>query len=134
MLCIQISDVPTWQFVYSIVQFDLGLCSKPSFTVASFKEYSDDKDNPLATLTWTPFVLVNIYFLPSKLSPQNTKVFGRKSTVVKWNYWIFCLHPLTVHQKMPSLDFQNELSKSKTIRILSDFFPLKNNCLGEHFL
>jgi hypothetical protein len=28
------------------------------------------------------------------------KVFGRKSTVVKWNYQILCLHPVMVCQKL----------------------------------
>ena len=55
-------------------------------------------------------VLVNIYFSPSK-------VFGQKSTVVKWNYQILCRHPLTVRQKVPILDFQSEFSTSKIIRI-----------------
>lgn len=47
----------TWQLVYSIIQFDLGLWMRPSLMVTNFNEYSEDKDNPLATLTWTPRVI-----------------------------------------------------------------------------
>ena len=50
-----------------------------------------------------------------------SKVFGQESTVVKWNYQIFSLHLVTVHQKVPILDFQSEFSMSKIIRI----FPKK---------
>ena len=45
------------------------------------------------------------------------KVFGQESTVVKWNYQILGLHPVTVRQKVPLLDFQSEFSMSKIIRI-----------------
>ena len=46
-----------------------------------------------------------------------SKVFGQESTVVKWNYQILSLHLVTVHQKVPILDFQSEFSMSKIIRI-----------------
>ena len=45
------------------------------------------------------------------------KVFGQESTVVKWNYQILGLHPVTVCQKVPILDFQSEFSMSKIIQI-----------------
>ena len=45
------------------------------------------------------------------------KIFGQESTVVKWNYQILSLHPVTVRQKVQILDFQSEISVSKIIRI-----------------
>ena len=45
------------------------------------------------------------------------KVFGQKSTVVKWNYQILSLHLVTVCQTVPILDVQSEFSMSKIIRI-----------------
>ena len=50
------------------------------------------------------------------------KVFGQESTVVKWSYQILCLHLVTVHQKVPILDFQSEFSMSQIIRIFLIFF------------
>jgi hypothetical protein len=63
-----------------------------------------------------------------------SKVFGQKSTVVKWNYQILCLHPVIVGQTVPVLDFHSEFSVSKIVRIFLIFFSLKNNCLWAHFL
>ena len=51
-----------------------------------------------------------------------SKICGQKSTVVKWNYQILCLHPLTVCQKVPILDFQSEFSMSKIVQIFLIFF------------
>ena len=55
------------------------------------------------------------------------KVFGQESTVVKWNYQILSLHLVTVHQKVPILDFQSEFSMSKIIRIF-----LKKNFIEKY--
>ena len=62
------------------------------------------------------------------------KVFGQESTVVKWNYQILSLHLVTVHQKVPILDFQSEFSTSKIIRIFLKKFSLKNINLSAPFL
>ena len=43
------------------------------------------------------------------------KVFGQESTVVKWNYQILSLRLVTVCQKVPILDFQSEISMSKSL-------------------
>ena len=45
-------------------------------------------------------MLVNIYFLPSKLYGSQKHSFWPKTTVVKWNYQILCLDPVTVRQKL----------------------------------
>ena len=65
--------------------------------------------------------VVNIYFSQA-VWVLKSKVFGQKSTVVKWNYQILCLHPVTVGQKVPILDFQSEFSMSKIVRIFLIFF------------
>ena len=46
---------------------------------------------------------------------------------------MLCL-PLPARRKVRKLDFQSEFSISKIIRIFLNFFSLKNNRLGAHFL
>ena len=72
--------------------------------------------------------VVNIHFLLRNLAGS------KKSTVDKWNYQILCLHPVTVGQKVPILDFQSEFSMSKIIQIFLGFFSLNNMNSGAHFL
>ena len=46
---------------------------------------------------------------------------------------MICL-ALPARRKVQKLDFQSEFSMSKIIRIFLNFFSLKNNRLGAHFL
>ena len=61
------------------------------------------------------------------------KVFGWKSTVVKWNYQIWRIGVVASCQKVQKFDFQSQFSMSKSSESFW-FFLLKNMNLGAHFL
>ena len=69
----------------------------------------------------------------SKKGYEIKKIFGSKSTDVKWNYQIWRIGVLASWQKVPKLDVQNEFSMSKIIGIFL-IFSLKDTNLGAHFL
>ena len=68
-------------------------------------------------IIWVAEQVIGVYFSEYLLFAYQavwvlkSKVFAQKSTVVKWNYQILCLHLLTI------LDFQSEFSTSKIVRI-----------------
>ena len=67
------------------------------------------------------------------------KVFGKKSTVFKWNYQILKIWVMGSCQKVPKFDFQSQFSMSKIIRIFLNFFHRRISnkehiCCYWHFL
>ena len=77
------------------------------------------------------YILVNIYFLSSKLDESyvKSKIFGQKSTVFKWNSCILWLHSLTGCQIVSKPWLSKWIFYVKNHLNLSD---LKNTCLGTH--
>ena len=103
-LLIKKTSIPTPSIILIFMEMNPWKFDQKQFTIHQFTKFQGFIPMKIGSV---PIYLqcsvpLSEYLLFAKQSVWvlKIKVFGQKSTEVKWNYQIFCLHPVTVRQTL----------------------------------